>query len=101
MAAVRRPWMAVTVSPPVAVLARRMVDRMDEHRLVRDLVRELEPDVGLDRLEPLDVLLARKADRVAGRSGARRAPHSMHIVLGVEREVVVDDVGHALDVEPA
>src|SRR5262249_21916408 len=94
----RRPAM---VRCGTAVLARRMVERMHQHRLVGDLVRELEADEALDRLESLDVLLAREAERVAGRAGTRRPADAVDVILGVERQVVVHDVRHALDVEPA
>src|SRR5262249_13221960 len=80
---------------------RRMMHRVNEHVLVGDLVWQLEADVALDRFQPLDVLLAREADRVSRRPGPRRPPDAMDVVFGVERQIVVDDVGHALDVEAA
>ena len=83
------------------MLARRVVERVDEHRLVGDLVRQLEADVALDRFETLDVLLAREADGDPGRTRAGGSPDAMHVVLRVERQVVVDHVRDALDVEPA
>src|SRR5262245_37671445 len=93
---------ARVASPAVrAMLARRVADVVGEHAVVGDLIRQLEADELLDRLQPLDVLLAREADRVPRRAGARGAADAVHVVLGVEREVVVDDVGDTLDVEAA
>ena len=40
-------------------------------------------------------------DRLAAAAGAARAADAMHVGLGVVRHVVVDDVAHALDIEPA
>src|SRR5262245_2233432 len=79
--ALGRPSAAV-----VAVLARRMVQRVDEQVVVGDLVGQLEADVALDALESFDVLLARQADRLPGRAGPRRPPDAVDVVLGVERQ---------------
>src|SRR5207253_604735 len=87
--------------PRRASLARRMMDGVDEHVVLGHLERQLEADVAFDRLEPLDVVLAGEADRPARRAGARGAADPMDIVLGIERQVVVDDVGDALDVQAA
>jgi hypothetical protein len=72
-----------------------------EKRVVRKLVRELEPDELLDRVKALDVVLACERDRLALRAGSGGPADAVHVVLGVERQVEVDDVGHPLDVEPA
>ena len=50
---------------------------------------------------PIIVTLAGEADRVALRAQARGAADAMHVVLGVERQVVVVDVRHAVDVQAA
>ena len=52
---------------------------------------------------PQQVPLARgdEADRVAGASRAAGAADPVHVRLGVGGDVVVDDVAHPLDVEPA
>src|SRR5207253_9893629 len=84
-----------------ASLARGVMDRMDEPVVLGHLERQLEADVALDRLEPLDVILAGEADRPARGASARGAADPVDVILGVERQVVVDDVGDALDVQPA
>src|SRR5205807_2886803 len=68
---------------PVArrtTLTRRVMNRVHEHFVLRHLERQLEADVALDRLEALDVVLAREADRVSGCAGAGRAADAMHVV---------------------
>src|SRR5207244_6489839 len=77
-----------SVWPPVlAGLARRVV-QVCEHGVLGDLPGQLEADEPLDCLQAVYVLLAREADRAARRARARRAPDAVHVVLGVEREVV-------------
>ena len=50
---------------------------------------------------PMRVALAGEADRVALGAQARGAADAVHVVLGVERQVVVVDVRHAVDVQAA
>jgi hypothetical protein len=47
------------------------------------------------------VALAGEADRVALCAQAGRAADAVHVVLGIERQVVVVDVRHAVDVQAA
>src|SRR5438876_904958 len=98
----RRRTVQAPLGPAVlAVLPRRVAERVREHRILGDLPGQLEADELLDRLQAVDVLLAREADRAARRTRARRTPDAVHVVLRVEGEVVVEDVRHALDVEAA
>src|SRR5262245_21090262 len=96
IAIVRAP---VTRTSPctVAPWPRRMMQVACELGLVGERERQLEADVLLDRLEALHVVLARQRDRVAGGASARGASDPVHVVLGIERQVVVDDVRHAVD----
>ncbi len=65
------------------------------------LHRDLHPDQLLDRGEGLDVVLAGEGDRPAGLAGARRPADPVDVVLRVHRQVDVDDVRDAVDVEAA
>src|SRR5690606_33663665 len=67
------------------------------YRLDRDLLL----DVGLDVRQRHRVALAGEADRVALGAQPRGAADAVHVVLGVERQVVVVDVLHAVDVQAA
>src|SRR3990172_4881746 len=62
---------------------------------------DLLPDELLDGLELERPRLVGEADGLARRARARRAADAVDVVLGVLRQVPVDDVTHALDVEPA
>src|SRR4029453_4221978 len=92
---------AAAAIPVLAMVARRVLQVVRQHAVVREVVRQLEPDVLLDRLEPVHALLAGERDRVPRSARARRAAGAVEIVLGVEREVVVDHVRHVVDVESA
>src|SRR5690606_26429379 len=80
-----------------ARLARHRHQQVWRDRLGRDLL----PGVGLDVGQADRVALAGEADRVALGAQARGAPDAVHVVLGVERQVVVVDVADALDVQAA
>src|SRR5690606_26437697 len=80
-----------------ARLARQRDQQVLGHRLGRDLLL----DVGLDVRQAHRVALAGEADRVALGAQARGAADAVHVVLGVERQVVVVDVLHAVDVQAA
>src|SRR5690606_9885987 len=81
----------------LARLARQRGHQLPGHRLGRDLLL----DEGLDVRQPDGVALAGEADRVALGAQPRGAADAVHVVLGVERQVVVVDVRHALDVQAA
>ena len=59
------------------------------------------PDQAFDRFERINVLLAGEREGLARRARTRRAPDAVDVVLGVLWQVVVEDVRHGLDVEPA
>src|SRR5690606_18677878 len=80
-----------------ARLARHRGQQLGGHRLGRDLLL----DERLDVRQPHRVALAGEADRVALLAQARGAADAVHVVLGVEREVVVVDVLDPVDVQPA
>jgi hypothetical protein len=63
--------------------------------------RDLAAHTFFDRVQGKDVVLAGERDGHAFQSGAARAPDAVHVVLGVFRQVVVDDVRDRLDVEAA
>jgi len=75
------------------------------------VVRVIEPGHPLPHDRLLDHLLQQahvllvvgrhEAHGVAGRGGATGAADAVHVVLGVHREVEVDDVRDALDVDAA
>src|SRR5690606_345174 len=67
------------------------------HRFHRNLLL----DVGLDVREAHRVALAGEADRIALLAQTRGAADTMHVVFGVERQVVVVDVLDAVDVQAA
>jgi hypothetical protein len=52
-----------------------------------------------DALEQLDVVLADERDRGAGAAGPSRSPDPMDVVLGVGRDVEVDDAVDAGNVQ--
>src|SRR5579871_4321486 len=62
---------------------------------------DLMTDVALDVRQADRIFLATEADRVAFRAGARGAPDTMHVVLGVVRQIEVEHVAHVRDVQPA
>ena len=72
-----------------------------EELLGRPLDRDLAADQLLDRVEREDVVVARERDGGSFRAGAARPADPVHVVLGILGQVVVDDVGDALDVEAA
>ena len=55
----------------------------------------------LDRLQQALFTRGDEADRIAGATGAAGAADAVHVRLGVDRQIVVDDVADALDVEAA
>src|SRR5262249_44949665 len=63
--------------------------------------RNRAADPLLDRIERKDIVVAGQRDGGALRSRAARPTDTVDIVLGVLRQVVVDDVGHTFDVKPA
>src|SRR5690606_32492299 len=65
------------------------------------LDRDLLVDVGLDVRQAHRVALAGEADGVALGAQAGGAADAMHVVLGIEGQVVVVDVGDAVDVQAA
>ena len=58
-------------------------------------------DERLDLRQTLRVALAGEADRVAFRTQSRGAADAVHIVLGIERQIVVVDVRNAIDMQSA
>ncbi|PWB76904.1 MAG: hypothetical protein C3F15_04360 [Holophagae bacterium] len=62
--------------------------------------RDLVADVLVDGVEGVHVILARQAERRALGADPGRAADPVDVVLGVLRQVVVDDVADALDVQP-
>src|SRR5690606_29761840 len=82
---------------PHALRARQLGQQLGGHRLGRDLLL----DVGLDVRQAHRVALAGEADRIALLAQARGAADAVHVVLGVERQVVVVDVLDAVDVQAA
>jgi hypothetical protein len=82
---------------PLARLARQRLEQVRVDLLDRDLLL----DEALDVRQPHRVALAGEADRVALRAQARGAADAVHVVLGVERQVVVVDVADAVDVQAA
>src|SRR5690606_9348551 len=89
--------LAVLVGRALAGCARQGHQQFRGHRLDRDLLL----DVGLDVRQRHRVTLAGEADRVALGAQPRGAADAVHVVLGVERQVVVVDVLHAVDVQAA
>src|SRR5690606_15173407 len=81
----------------LARLARKRGQQFGGDRFGRDLLL----DVGLDVRQAHRVALAGEADRVALLAQARGAADAVDVVLGVERQVVVVDVLHAVDVQAA
>src|SRR5690606_27189501 len=63
--------------------------------------RHLLLDVCLDVRQAHRVALAGEADRVTFGAQPRGAADAVHVVLGVERQVVVVNVADAIDVQPA
>src|SRR5690606_2668496 len=83
--------LAVLVRRALARRARQGHQQFRGHRLDRDLLL----DVGLDVRQRHRVTFAGEADRVALGAQPRGAADAVHVVLGVERQVVVVDVLHA------
>src|SRR5690606_16808136 len=80
-----------------ARLARQRGQQVGGDRLDRDLLL----DVRLDVRQALRIALAGEADRVALGAQPRGAADAVHVILGIERQVVVVDVLHAVDVQAA
>src|SRR5262249_34885377 len=75
-------------------IARQQLGRYASHR---DLVR----DVVLDVRQRDRVFFAAEADGVALGAGTSRAADAVHVIRGVLRQVVVEDVAHVGDVQAA
>ena len=58
-------------------------------------------DEALERAERAVVLGGDEADRVADRVGAAGAADAVDVILGVHREIVIDDMGDAVHVDAA
>ncbi len=72
------------------------------HQVERDrLDRNLVTDIGLDVRQRLDVFLAAETDRVTFRAQARRAADAVHVIRGILRQVVIDDVADVRHVQAA
>ena len=69
--------------------------------VVRELRRELVSDVPLDGVERVDIVLAGESEGFAFGTDAGGAADAVDVILRILREVVVDDVAHALEVEAA
>ena len=63
--------------------------------------RNLLADVGLDIGQTLRIHVAGKADRIAVGAQTRGAADAVHVIFGVLRQVVVEDVADILDVQAA
>src|SRR5690606_8130085 len=77
--------------------ARQRHQQVRRHRLGRDPLL----DEGLDVRQADRVAFAGEADRVALFAQARGAADAVHVVFGIEWQVVVVDVLHAIDVQAA
>src|SRR5690606_25845537 len=88
---------------PVIALGTLALGPRQRHQQVRldRRGRQLLLDVGLDVGQAHRIALAGEADRVALGTQARGAPDPVHVVLGIERQVVVVDVADAIDVQAA
>ena len=62
---------------------------------------EVVAEIFLDGRDPERILLAGEADRDARRARAAGPADAVHVILGVVRQVVVDDVADSLDVNAA
>ena len=91
--------MALALSPPAA--AARLGMMRDRHVDGEPMHVERPLDELLDVGELLALVRAAQRQRVAGRAGAARAADPVHVVLGVERQVEVDDRRQFHDVETA
>jgi hypothetical protein len=90
--------------PSAAAIAVRMpmarIGQGDRHERV--VIERRDGDLATD--ERLDVRqrdrlgLAAEADRVARRAGARGAADAVHVIFGILRQVVVENVAHARNV---
>ena len=96
----RREPRAPLLGVAPALLGRRL-DLLHEQVVVGPFDRDLLADEFLDRLERERARLVHEADRLAARPRARRPADAVHVVLGVLRQVPVDDVAHRLDVQAA
>ena len=59
------------------------------------------PDKSFDRLQRRQFLAVHQGERVADILRAAGAADAMHVILRMLRHVVIDDVTHAGNVEPA
>src|SRR6266542_4942561 len=83
-----------------APLLARGLDLGQVQLVVGPLNADLLADELLDGLEQERARLVGQADGLAGGAGTRRAADAVDVVLGILRQVPVDDVAHALDVQP-
>src|SRR5690606_832560 len=88
---------ALVVGRGGARLARLRDQQVGGYRFDRDLLL----DVRLDVRQRNGITLAGETDRVALGAKARGAADAMHVIFGVERQVVVVDVADAVDVQAA
>ena len=65
------------------------------------LARDAAPEELLQLPQGVLVVVGHEADRVADRVRAAGAADAVHVVFGLRREVVVDDVRDAVDVDAA
>src|SRR5262249_31325533 len=103
-----RVAMPVLLAGPVTVAGTRPTrpvrltrgpHHVNQQGFIRNIVRQLEADVALDGLEAVDVLLASEADGMSRRAGACGPAAAVDVILRVERQIVVEHVRDALDVE--
>ena len=96
-----RPLVLALVT--VAALAASTRRRCRRHVLVGGRRHDGDALVGqpLDTLELAALAAVAERDRNARGAGARGAADAMDIALGIRRQLEVDDVGHAVDVDAA
>ena len=75
--------------------------KLGVQRVIGELGWQLVTDEPLNRVERVDIVLAGERDSRALRPDAGGATDSVDVVLSVLRKIVVDDVGHTVDVEAA
>src|SRR2546428_1479850 len=85
----------------LASLFGRRLDLRNVEIVLGPVDGDLLPDELLDRLDVERAGLVDETDRLATGAGARGAADPVHVILGVLRQIPVDDVGHGFDVKPA
>src|SRR5688572_939944 len=100
LASATRPAAATTLRTSLArALGRFLQRRQHVGRQLRG--RNLVTDVLLDLGQTENVFLAGETDGIARGAGARGATDAVHVVFGVLRQVVVEDVRHIRDMQSA